>query len=86
MTAEQELAVEAGFLLAVAYTVGTWWILTGEPHCRRRRIWCFAGMLAVAGAVAALAHEFLDSWGPSFAMVCCLSAVARDHLKRRGIL
>ena len=87
MTADMARAVTVGLLLAVAHVVGTWWILRGDPHRRRRRTWWFAGVLAAAGTLAALAYEFLAlGWGPSFAMVCGLSATARDYLERRGVL
>ncbi len=87
MTAEHELAVMVGFLLAMVYATGTWWILKGEPRQRGRRLgWC-AGVLALASVMAALAHEFLGSgWGVSFAVVCGLSAIGRDRLERRGVL
>ena len=84
---EHELAVMVGLLLAVASATGTWWIRKGEPDRRRRRLWWFAGGLALASVVAGLAHEFLGSgWGAAFAVVCGLSAMARDRLERRGVL
>ena len=87
MTAEHELAVMVGLLLAMVYATGTWWILKGEPHRRGRRAWWLAGVLALASFMAALAHEFLGSgWGMPFGVVCCLSAIGSDRLERRGIL
>ena len=86
MTPQQELAVHVGLLLAGAYAFGAYWILDGEPHRRRYRAWWFAGMLAVAGAVAVLAHEFLNgNWLSPFLIVCSLSLCAFEHLKRRGV-
>lgn len=100
MTAEHELAGNAGFLWAVAYVFlltvvfgfGAWWILKGtvrwvqrEPHLRRRRAGLVAGFAAVGG-LATLSRFLGDGWALTFAIVCLLLSYGANHLERRGVL
>ena len=90
MTADHELAVNVGFLWAVAYMFllagvfgfGVWWILKDivrwvlcEPHLRWRRAGRLVGRFAVFAALAAVSKFLGGIWPLTFMSFCFLSAL-----------